>query len=53
MVHPTGYVEDIDAEDCNDMQEAAKKVIGRVADIIETQMLKIRNWTVVLLMREW
>ena len=39
-MHPTGYVEDMDAEDCNDMQEAAKKVIGRVADIIETQMLK-------------
>ena len=42
VVHPTGYVEDMDAEDCNDMQEAAKKVLGRVADIIETQLLKIR-----------
>ena len=53
VVHPTGYVEDIDAEDCNDMQEAAKKVKGRVADIIETKMLKIRNWTVVLLLKKW
>ena len=33
VVHPTGYVDDIYAKDFDDMQDAAKKVIGRVDDI--------------------